>query len=123
MADILSYDEVIDHINRCDSGSVSDHDEGEDHNSLPLPETTTFELKTVDLSTLNAEPAANRMAVLQYADWMDSEDPPPIVIGYNNEVLDGRHRVWAARRVGRLEIEAYVPCRVSESLVSRLLDK
>ena len=42
------------------------------------------------------------------------ESDKPIVVGENNFVIDGRHRVVNAKRRGLKTISAYVPYRVSE---------
>ena len=58
---------------------------------------------------------ADPNAVNRYAEMLEYTEPPPIVINQDNELLDGVHRLAAAKQVGRTQIPAVVVKTGSEA--------
>ena len=109
--------QVSDHIANMETESESEHEEGQNHSHedfLGSPHTAhSYHLKKIPISSIAEEEAPNKTAVHRYADWhkAGSEFPPIVMSKLSNEIMDGRHRVAAARKLGHTHIPAYVPVK------------
>lgn len=108
-----SYDYVTSHIVRCGTDGAHDDEDEDDNVSIPgVGRDCQFVLRYVPVASLRCDPsdtADGRMLVRQYKEWLDHGDAPAIVLGHDNTVMDGRHRVLAACAAGKSHIKAFVP--------------
>jgi len=65
----------------------------------------TFTIKLIELSRFPAEIPLDDCRGKRHAQEMINCDLPPIIL-CGNQLLDGRHRIWAARREGKKTIQA-----------------
>lgn len=103
---------------------VGEHDADEDVES-PIPSfhaSDFYELKKIPISSINQEEAPSKHLVRKYkAMHQDGSDFPPVVLSkLNNEIMDGRHRVQAAKELGHKDIYAYTPLQ-DESSAHKIL--
>jgi len=110
-----SYDYVCNHIVRCGTDGAHDEDEDDDDVSIPgVGRDCQFVLRYVPVSSLRcdlSDTADGRMLVQKYKGWLDHGNAPAVVLGHDNVVMDGRHRVLAARAAGKSHINAFVPMK------------
>jgi hypothetical protein len=107
-----SYDYVCNHIVRCGTDGAHDEDEDDDVSIPGVSRDCQFVLRYVPVSSLRcdlSDTADGRMLVQKYKGWLDHGDAPAVVLGHDNVVMDGRHRVLAARAAGKSHIKAFVP--------------
>jgi hypothetical protein len=116
MEDYLTYEEILDYMNRISTGSKGDHDYYEDEESNGIPEFhrgDAYELMNVDIASIPDTEAPDLDLVKDYAEKAAGGSPlPPVVLSkLNNEIMDGRHRIAAAKMLGYKYIKAYVPSK------------
>ena len=103
---------VENHINNM---FVGEHDEDENPESgIPdLHASNFYKLAKVPLSSIPNESVPSKHLVREYKNnYLDGSDFPPIVLSVlNNEIMDGRHRVQAAKELGHTHINAFVPIK------------
>lgn len=111
----IPYSEVKIHMIELTLEGLGDHDAEEDLDA-DLPEfhrAEFYTLQDVNLSEIPVAEAPSPILVERYVQWYQEGSPfPAIVLSVlNNEVMDGRHRVAAARSLNLKSILCYVPIK------------
>lgn len=100
---MISSDEVMLEANRS-------HSQGYDGGMFPHPELIkqyhSFELISVNPQDLNLEGKRIYQPIVDNYTKIDT-DFPPIVLDADNKIIDGFHRVAAAKYLGLTSIKAY----------------
>lgn len=111
----ISYKEVLNYLQATQMDSLGFHDaEEEIESDIPdFHRAEFYTLEEVNLTDIPEDPAPNQSLVLKYVDkYKEGSNFPPIVLSVlNNEIMDGRHRVAAARRLNLKTISAYNPIK------------
>lgn len=107
----ISGDAVAEHIRQISASSdvnpvIYSHDEA--LGILGKDKKSRWELKDVPVSSLKVEDDYSPEVARHYAD-QPAESAPPSVVSSDGVVLDGNHRVIAARLRGDDTVQAYVP--------------
>lgn len=102
---MISSDQVILEANRS-------HAQGYDGGMFPHPELIkqyqAYELVSINPFDLNISGKRIYQTIVDNYAKMDT-DFPPIILSDRNEVIDGFHRVAAAKYLGLTSIKAYKP--------------
>ena len=101
---MISSQEVLINVNRL---QAQGYEATEFPNPRSILQYREFEKVYVDVDSLKVVEKVWQPIVDHYATL--PTDFPPIVIGENNEILDGKHRVAAAQKRGDRTIAAYKP--------------
>jgi hypothetical protein len=107
-----SYDDIHRHIVNTKGSALHDADE-EDEGIPDFHASKEYALKYVPLNKIPHSTPPNKGLVHRYKllHQSGSEAPAIVLSKLNNEIMDGRHRVQAARELGHTHIKAFVPIR------------